>query len=166
MLAYQGGAVIYLAPHYPDIEFLFTDTKAEPESCYETLDKIEALTGITIQRIVPTKGLHELIDKYNGFLPNTKARWCTRQLKIEPLMKYMSSLKTGYVHVSLSGIRYDEPNRDGIKFVHSMENSNALFPFVDLKITKSMVFDILHNTIGVPSTYSFRSRSGCYSCFF
>ena len=41
------------SPHYPTIEFIFTDTKAEPESCYQTLDKLESITGMPITRVTP-----------------------------------------------------------------------------------------------------------------
>ena len=159
-------AALYLSPLYPNLEFLFTDTKAEPDSCYETLDKIERLTGISIIRITPEKGLYELIDTYKGFLPNGQARWCTRQLKVDPLMAYMNSVSSEYGYVSLAGIRFDEANREGISFQYSMDNTSAAFPFIDLKITKQAVFDILNCSIGIPKTYQYRSRSGCYSCFF
>lgn len=159
-------AALYLSPRYPNLEFLFTDTKAEPDSCYEALDKIERLTGISVTRITPEKGLFELIDTYNGFLPSGRARWCTRKLKVDPLVDYMNSAHSEYGYVSLAGIRFDEANREGISFQYSMENTRAAFPFIDLKITKHMVFDILQNSIGIPSTYAYRSRSGCFSCFF
>ena len=157
---------LYLAPHYPNIEFLFTDTKAEPTSCYETLDTIEKLTGIHIHRIIPEKGLFEMIEQYNGFLPSSQKRWCTKLLKVSPLMAYMASVPSKHGYVSLAGIRYDEADREGIQFQYTMENASAAFPFVDLKITKAAVFDILEQSIGIPGTYQYRSRSGCFTCFF
>lgn len=160
-------AAVYLAPIYPNMVFLFTDTKSEPASCYKTLDLIEELTGITVTRLEPEMGLFELIDSYNGFLPSGQARYCTRELKVKPLLDYMKSIPSETGYVSLAGIRYDEADRDGIKFQYSMEtNAAAAFPFIDLEITKKMVFDILDRSIGVPATYQYRSRSGCFSCFF
>lgn len=156
---------VYLSRFYDRIEYIFTDTKAEPDSAYSTLDKLESLLGIQIQRLTPNKGLFDLIDEYNGFLPSSKARWCTRELKVEPLMQYMDSLNDNS-YISLAGIRYDEADREGITFQYSMENANAAFPFVDLRITKTMVFDILDKTIGIPDTYAYRSRSGCFTCMF
>ena len=193
-------AYVYLSQWYSDIEFIFTDTKQEPLSCYQTLDQIERLTGIKLKRIIPEKGLFEMVEQYNGFLPSSRARWCTKSLKVEPLVKYIKELnhhnkkvdelieevnakgskelddakksiltelesrKISYLN--LAGIRSDEEDREGIQFQHSMENANSAYPFVDLGMTKAMVFDILHNTIGIPSTYAYRSRSGCYCCFF
>lgn len=159
-------AAAYLAPRYPNIEFVFTDTKAEPESCYETLANVEDMTGVKIKRLQPTKGLFELIDQYNGFLPNSKARWCTRELKVAPVIQHMKNHASVQKVINLAGIRFDESNRDGISFQYSMDNGTAAFPFVDLGITRHMVFDILNRSVGIPSTYIYRSRSGCYSCFF
>ena len=65
-------AAIFLTPIYPNIHYLFTDTKAEPASCYETLNRLESFLGINITRLMPELGLFELIDKNNGFLPGTK----------------------------------------------------------------------------------------------
>ena len=152
---------VYLAPLYPNIHFLFTDTKAEPESCYSTLDKVEGITGFVIDRIVPEHGLFELINEYNGFLPSIKKRWCTARLKIEPLKQYMKGLNHSGEFIHLAGIRADEPSRDGISFSYELENSKAGFPFIDLGITKTMVFDILRQSTGIPSTYQYRNRSGC-----
>jgi 3'-phosphoadenosine 5'-phosphosulfate sulfotransferase (PAPS reductase)/FAD synthetase len=160
-------AAAYLAPHYKNLTFLFTDTGAEPDSCYTALDQIEEMTGIAVTRLQPENDLFGLIDKYNGFLPSGRARYCTRQLKIDPLTQYMATIPADNGYVSLAGIRYDEADRDGISFQYSMEtDAKAAFPFIDLKITKAMVFDILDRTIGIPETYKYRSRSGCYNCFF
>lgn len=159
-------AAVYLAPHYPNIHYIFTDTKAEPTSCNDTLDAIERFTGIRIKRLIPEKGLFELIDHYNGFLPNAQKRWCTRELKIDPLINFMESIKNEFGFISLAGIRYDEANREGIQFQYNMENNSAAFPFIDLGITKKMVFSVLENSIGIPAAYHYKSRSGCVSCFF
>lgn len=159
-------AALYLAPHYPNIEFLFTDTKTEPASCYATLDKIETLTGILVKRLIPEKGLFELVEEYNGYLPSARSRWCTGELKVKPLLAYLRSITTAHGYVSLAGIRYDEAGRDGVVLQHTMENGATAYPFVELHITKAMVFDILHRSIGIPGTYAYRSRSGCVNCFF
>ena len=160
-------AAAYLAPLYPHLIFCFTDTGAEPDSCYTALDQIEELTGIKVVRVQPEEDLFQLVDRYNGFLPSTKARWCTKSLKVEPLKQFMKSIPSDAGYVSLAGIRYDEADRDGISFQYSMEqDASAAFPFIDLKITKSMVFSILDRSIGIPETYKYRSRSGCYNCFF
>lgn len=160
-------AAAYLAPKYPNMAYIFCDTGAEPESCHRALSLIEELTGQAITRLEPEFGLFELVDKYNGFLPSSQKRWCTRELKVKPLMDYMKAIPSETGYVSLAGIRFDEADRDGISFQYSMEtNAAAAFPFIDLKMTKAMIFDILDRSIGIPETYKYRNRSGCFSCFF
>lgn len=160
-------ASAYLADYYPNIHFLFTDTGAEPASCYETLDKIESFTGKHIQRISADLGLFELIDKHNGFLPSHQSRYCTNKTKIEPLFGYLKSLDDGHGYCTVTGIRFDEKNREGLSLGYSLATNTATsVPFVDLGITKAAVFEILDNTLGIPSTYRFRSRSGCSVCFY
>lgn len=156
----------YLAPHYPNMDFLFTDTKQEPDSCYIALDRLEALANVTVTRLVPEKGLFDLVEQYNGFLPGNRSRWCTRELKVDPLKEYIKGIDSEHGYINLAGIRYDEADRDGITFQHSMDHDGAAYPFVDLKITRAMVFDILDKAIGIPATYAYRSRSGCFCCFF
>ncbi|KZX74616.1 hypothetical protein A3715_17340 [Oleiphilus sp. HI0009] len=102
------------------------------------------------------------------FLPSQRARSCTSQLKAAPTIKYLKQFDKC---INLAGIRADEADRKGLQLAYSMEkdrekeNSLSAFPFVDLGINKNAVFDILHQTIGIPETYRFRSRSGCYACF-
>jgi len=62
------------------------------------------------------------------------------------------------------GIRADE-NRTA--YVSSKPNIKALYPFVEDGITVADVFRILEESgLGLPSYYSWRTRSGCYFCFF
>jgi hypothetical protein len=62
------------------------------------------------------------------------------------------------------GIRADE-NRKG--YISSKPNIEPVYPFVDDGMVKSDVYDILEESgIELPSFYEYRSRSGCYFCFF
>lgn len=160
-------AAVYLRPIYPNIRCVFTDTGAEPDSCYETLDRLAQVTGLPVVRLTPELGLFGLINAYGGFLPSSKSRYCTRELKIKPLMAYLKGQYADTDYINLAGIRVDEADRDGIQFQVSMDHdARAAFPFVDLEVTKAIVFAILDETIGIPETYRFRSRSGCSACFF
>ena len=65
-------------------------------------------------KVVPVMAgtLDGLIEKQNA-IPNFKARWCTRILKIEPFIKWLhDQLKDGPV-VAYVGLRADEPTRVG-----------------------------------------------------
>jgi hypothetical protein len=56
-------------------------------------------------------------------------------------------------------------NRKG--YVSSKPNIKAIYPFVDDGIVKSDVERILQESgLGLPEYYNWRSRSGCYFCFF
>lgn len=168
----SGGAdsaalALYLCSTYPRVpwQLVFTDTLQEPESTYEQLESIEAYTGRTIYRILPPLGLYALVAQFNGFLPSGKDRWCTRILKTEPFERWVSSLDrpAGSTIWSFVGIRADE-NRTGL--ISRMDDIQTVFPFVDLGITRSDVYAILQQTIGIPAFYRDKTRSGCTCCPF
>lgn len=45
-------------------------------------------------------------------------------------------------------------------------NIHPVFPFIQDEIIREDVFRILEETVGIPEYYRWRSRSGCYFCFF
>ena len=65
--------------------------------------------------------------------------------------------------VSYIGIRADE-RRDG--YISHKPNIKATYPFIEDGIVRADVFRILENSVGIPEYYRWRSRSGCYFCFF
>jgi len=67
--------------------------------------------------------------------------------------------------VSYVGIRADEPHRTG--YISTKPNIKTVFPFVDNNIRHDDVVRILKESgLGLPEYYNWRSRSGCYFCFF
>ena len=54
--------------------------------------------------------LNAAIDR-EGMLPNFRARWCTRVLKIEPTLELLPQVAPAVLYV---GIRADEPDREGM----------------------------------------------------
>ncbi|MGB3787981.1 MAG: phosphoadenosine phosphosulfate reductase family protein [Phormidesmis sp.] len=149
-------------PAYADLEleYFFCDTHKELPETYEYLDRIEARLGIKIIRLQPNKGFDHWLDVYGGVLPSPRVRWCTKQMKIIPLEKYIG----GDDAVSYVGIRADE-NRDG--YVSKKTNIKAVFPFKEHGLVKSDIVGLLEDSgIGLPDYYRWRSRSGCFFCFF
>ena len=65
--------------------------------------------------------------------------------------------------ISYVGIRADE-NREG--YVSQKETIKAVFPFMEDGLVRDDIFQILEDSVGVPEYYKWRSRSGCYFCFF
>jgi len=84
-----------------------------------------------------------------------------RVLEIKPFEEYIGdSLCHNYI-----GIRSDELHRKG--YISSRPNIIPRYPFIEIGITKEDVIRILDESgLGLPAYYKWRSRSGCYFCFF
>lgn len=94
-----------------DYEYIFTPTGDELPELHAHLERVEALLGKKITRITCGKTLDEIIEE-EGMLPNFRARFCTRILKIEPTIEYMAALPPG--SVLYVGLRADEAEREGL----------------------------------------------------
>lgn len=172
MVPCSGGAdstalAIMMSTVFPDapLRFLFTDTNADEVEIYETLDNLEAFIGRKIERIIPQRGLYELVEDYGGFLPSSRDRWCTRALKLRPYERYLAGIKPimGGQVWSFVGIRADEPWRSGL--ISGDDDVHTELPYKAWGVGRADVFQILDRTIGIPRYYQRRSRSGCYSCW-
>ena len=81
-------------------------------------------------------------------------------MKIKPFEDFVGNdLVVSYV-----GIRADE-FREGYRG-DGKENIKPVFPFIDDGLVRDDVFQLLEDTVGVPEYYKWRSRSGCFFCFF
>jgi len=175
IIGVSGGAdssvlAILLSTLFPDTKFLFvfTDTKQEVDGTYEALTEIENYTGNKVFRVNDGEGLYELIDRFNGFLPSSKSRYCTRIMKVEAMEDFMENLKDSLsedaqIH-NFVGMRADEPTRTG--FDPTMPWMHSHFPMQDLGMVREDVFNILSETVGIPVFYRHKSRSGCSICPF
>ncbi len=156
---------LYLREQHPGTpyEYVFCDTHKELPETYEYLDRIEARLDRPIIRLASKhgeRGFDHYLKLYGGFLPSPSARWCTRQLKIEPFERHVGDDPT----LLYVGIRADE-NRGG--YISTKPNIRAVFPFRDDGLGKTDVMRILEQSgVGLPNYYEWRSRSGCYFCFF
>ncbi len=156
---------LYMRERHPeiDMEYVFCDTHKELQETYEYLTKIEAFLGKPVVRLssgLGERGFDHYLDVYRGYLPSPSMRWCTKMLKIEPFEKHVGDNPVRlYV-----GIRADE-HREG--YISTKPNIEPVFPFKENGITKADVFEILEASgIGLPEYYEWRTRSGCYFCFF
>ncbi|MCF7708074.1 MAG: phosphoadenosine phosphosulfate reductase family protein [Verrucomicrobia bacterium] len=167
VLALSGGKdssalAVYMRDRVPDMEYVFCDTGKELKETYDYLDKLEVFLGKPIARIQNgSMGFDDLLRIRNGFLPSPQQRWCTEYLKIVPYERYIGEdWVTSYV-----GIRADEPERKG--YISTKPNIKPRFPFVEDGLMRDDVIRILEDSgLGVPSYYEWRSRSGCYFCFY
>ncbi|GGO38488.1 phosphoadenosine phosphosulfate reductase [Deinococcus humi] len=145
----------------PEMEYIFCDTGEELPETYEYLDRLEAYLGKPIVRLNPDRPFSHYLELYRGVLPDSRTRWCTRMLKIKPFEKYVGNAEA----ISYIAIRADETHRKG--YISTKPNLHAVYPFIDAGIVKADVFQILDESgMGAPEYYEWRSRSGCYFCFF
>ncbi len=165
ILGLSGGKdstalAVLMHDRLPQMEYFFCDTGKELQETYEYLDRIKARLGIRINYLSAERGFDHWLSIYGGLLPSPKMRWCTKQLKIIPLEQFVGSDEA----VSYVGIRADE-NRVG--YISTKPNITAVFPFRDEGLVKADILRLLEDSgIGLPSYYRWRSRSGCFFCFF
>ena len=159
----SAALAIYIKDRYPEIhekvEYFFTDTGAELKEVYEFLDKLEAYLGKEIIRLESGRDFEHWLTVHNEYLPSPQQRWCTRNMKIKPFEAFVGEDSV----ISYVGIRGDE-NREG--YLSNKETIKAVFPFIEDGIVRDDVFRILEGSVGIPEYYKWRSRSGCYFCFF
>jgi len=159
----SAALAIYIKDQYPEIhkkvEYFFTDTGAELKEIYDFLDKLEAHLGKEIIRLSSGKDFDYWLTMHNEYLPSAQQRWCTRMMKIKPFEEFVGD----DLVVSYIGIRADE-NREG--YISKKDTIKAVFPFIEDGLVRDDIFQILEDSVGIPEYYKWRSRSGCYFCFF
>lgn len=108
-----------------DYEFCYTPTGRELPVMINHWKKLECLLGKPLTRI-PGPTLLDRIKAYKT-LPNFRLRYCTREVKIEPFMAYVSSIAPAICYV---GIRADETeHREGTNW-NGVENVTQDLPLV------------------------------------
>ncbi|RCW96326.1 phosphoadenosine phosphosulfate reductase family protein [Marinomonas foliarum] len=159
----SAALAVYIKDKYPEIhekvEYFFTDTGAELKEVYDFLDKLEAYLGKEIVRLSSGKDFDHWLKVHNEYLPSAQQRWCTRMMKIKPFEDFVGD----DLVVSYIGIRSDE-NREG--YISQKDTIKAVFPFIEDGLIREDIFQILGDSVGIPEYYQWRSRSGCYFCFF
>lgn len=167
ILSLSGGKdstalAIYMRDKIPQMEYVFCDTGEELKETYDYLERLQAYLGKEIKYLKNNRyGFTDLLKARNGYLPSPQARWCTQYLKILPFEEEVGSDEV----VSYVALRADEAYRTG--YISTKPNIRAIYPFKEDGIRKPDVFQILEESgLGVPEYYQWRSRSGCYFCFY
>ena len=173
LLGLSGGKdssalAIYMRDRVPEMEYFFTDTGKELPETYQFLDRLEVFLGKKITHLNVERDFDHWLTIQGGMLPSSQVRWCTIQLKIRPFEKYVEeSVGKNKVYHYIA-IRADE-DRIGYKppKISSLRNIEPKYPFKEDGITKDDVYRILEESgLGLPDYYKWRTRSGCYFCFF
>jgi hypothetical protein len=156
----SAALALYLRDRIPQMEYFFCDTGAELPETYDYLVRLEAALGKPIARLNADRSFDHWLKVFQGALPSPQMRWCTKNLKIKPLEAWIGDDPT----VSYVAIRADE-NRLG--YLSTKPNITTVFPFREDGIDTDGVMRILDSSgAGLPSYYEWRTRSGCYFCFF
>lgn len=152
---------IYLRDRIPDAEYVFCDTEKELPETYEYIDRLEAYLGKPVVRLKHDgRGFDHHLAMRRGYLPSPSNRWCTELLKLRPFEHYVGNDPVR----SYIAIRADE-DREG--YISHKPNITPVYPFKEAGIVREDVVDILESSgIGLAGYYEWRSRSGCYFCFF
>ena len=157
----SAALAIYLRDRVPDMEYFFCDTGFELPETYQYLNRLEAVLGRKIVRLDNGgRDFEHYLAIYRNYLPSPQSRWCTRHLKLEPMERFVGEDRA-YSYV---GIRADE-QRQG--YTSTKPNIIPVFPFREDGMVLSDILRLLDSAgLGIPSYYNWRSRSGCYFCFF
>ena len=157
----SSALAVHLRHRVPEMEYFFCDTGAELPETYEYLTRLEVILGKPIRRLNASRGFDHWFEVFRGALPSPQMRWCTKNMKIKPIEEWIGDDPA----VSYVAIRADEANRKG--YVSTKSNIETVFPFIEDGIDYDGVMQILDDAgIGLPEYYQWRTRSGCYFCFY
>ena len=149
---------------------VFADTGWEAPETYEYLATLERLLGITIDRVGVPGGMRAKIRERAGF-PARMQRWCTRQLKVEPLREYHDRViaETDRDTINVVGIRAEESEDRAALPVFGFDDRWGGYVWRPMR--DATVEDVIatHHRHGVPMNPLYlrgHSRVGCYPCIY
>jgi PP-loop superfamily ATP-utilizing enzyme len=114
VLAFSGGKdstamALGMAERGETFTLLFNVTGDELPDLVAHVARVRDLTGMPLEVTSAGFSLAQQIEHYHA-LPNQNMRWCTRELKIEPTVAWLSSRSGSTLCV---GLRADEDAREG-----------------------------------------------------
>ena len=145
---------------------VFADTGWEAPETYAYLDTLRSTLDITIDVVGVPGGMLGKIRARNGF-PGRLQRWCTRELKLDPIRAYHDAL--GVETVAAMGVRGEESAKRAAMemFVEDEEWGGMVWR----PLLRWTIEDVLaiHHRHSVPVNPLYRrghERVGCYPCIF
>ena len=141
----------------------YIDTKWEHDAVYEYLDYLEKELNINIKRI-ESIGMEELSIR-EKMMPNTFARFCTRELKIKPALEFYKTIEDDFINIV--GIRRDESeNRKDTETFYVKDGIKTLCPIAYWDTQRVFNYH-KENSIDVNPLYKKGySRVGCFPCVY
>jgi Phosphoadenosine phosphosulfate reductase family len=170
VLSLSGGKdssalAVHLRDRISDLKYVFCDTKKELPETYDYLDRLEVYLGKRIIRLADDRGFDHWWRVYGEYLPSSHMRWCTKMLKIKPFERWVEEELHNEPVLMYVGIRADEDQRKA--YISTKPNITAVYPFKEAGIDAEGVMRILEDAgLGLPKYYEWRTRSGCFFCFF
>lgn len=163
----KDSAALALALREADLNFrmVFADTGWEAPETYEYLDLLRKKLGkidvVEVEGGMTARALHRA-----GF-PGRMQRWCTQELKINPLRKYHDSIEGDTV--SAVGVRADES--ESRSKMPMLEDSSEWGGYIWRPLLNWTVPDVIkilrrHDVPMNPLYYRGHNRVGCYPCIF
>lgn len=150
--------------------YVFADTAWEAPETYGYLDTLRDTLGIQIDVCGVDGGMLARCRHRAGF-PGRMQRFCTRELKIEPLRAYHDKIveETGIETVSTMGVRAEESARRAA--MPEFEDDEEWGGYVWRPLIAWSVADVIaiHRRHGVPMNPLYHrghDRVGCWPCIF
>lgn len=156
--------------------FVFADTGWEADQTYVYLEFLEKLLGITIARVGVEGGMIARVRHRAGFSGRMQ-RWCTRELKIQPLRAFHDRVEqeTGHETICAMGVRAAESERrakmpewedEGPKYTRERWGGWVWRPLIRWTVDDVLM---IHRRFAVPVNPLYHlghDRVGCYPCIF
>lgn len=150
--------------------YVFADTQWEAPETYAYLDLLRTRLGIAIDVVGVEGGMMGRV-RYRAGFPGRMQRFCTRELKIEPLRAYHDRITEaeGVETISAMGVRADESARRSK--MAEWEDETEWGGYVWRPLITWTVGDVLemHRRHGIPVNPLYQrghDRVGCYPCIF
>lgn len=127
----SAALAIYLHERHPELDpiYYFCDTGKELKETYQLIENLESHLGKKVTHLKSEDAektnenpFDHYYKAYRGYLPSSVARWCTKQMKLDPFEKFVGETPV----VSYVGIRGDE-DREG--YISKKPNIQSIFPF-------------------------------------
>lgn len=157
--------LMMLERNMPVDEIMVVDTGMEFPQMYDHLDKLENYVGIKFTYLKNPLGFHywmfdhvRIRGKNKGLQgyswPEPKSRWCTSQLKLEPIRKHLAQYENEEIQRYL-GIAYDERERA----------REFNYPLIDWEITEEQALQYCYDHgFKWGGLYELFGRVSCWCC--
>jgi len=153
---------------------VFADTGWEAPETYAYLDLLRTRMGLAIDVVGTPGGMEAKIRARAGF-PGRMQRWCTRELKLEPLRAYHDRVEeeTGLESVCAVGVRAAESDARAKmpELEDEPDGPRSWGGWVWRPLIRWTVEDVIgmHNRHGIPVNPLYQrghNRVGCFPCIY